>query len=428
MRDLYNYLRCGKIALFIRLKQALNNYIFLSVSFYRYFGIDCLEYFIFDSSMSSRLSKIPLRLRIRKHKRTPPGSSPGIIHPAEDAREPKLFITSYGLDHHLELPVYSLNDIHSRLSQYPNLNHWIEIRGFGNRSMLEQICRDFDIHAMEMEDVVNTYQRPKMEEHNRHLFIVSRVISRCADGLLKNDQLSLFVGTNVVISMQEHYDDYFEPVRSRLRGGKGLMRSAGVDYLAYSLLDAIVDTYFPLLEQIGEKLDELEDELFDKPNRDSLQKIQAIKRELIMLRRTVFAERDKVNDLLRTVSVFLNDQTKLYLKDTYDHTIQVMDLVESYKEITASLMDIYLSSVSNRMNQIMKVLAVISTIFIPLTFIVGVYGMNFSAVDPVTNKVLPLNMPELYSPLGYVGVMLFMVALVIVQLLVFWKKGWLDKS
>lgn len=147
-----------------------------------------------------------------------------------------------------------------------------------------------------------------------------------------------------------------------------------------------------------------------------------------MLRRTVFAERDKINDLLRTSNDFMSDQTKLYVKDTYDHTIQVMDLVESYKEITASLMDIYLSSVSNRMNQIMKVLAVISTIFIPLTFIVGVYGMNFSNVDPVSNKPLPLNMPELYSPYGYSGVVLFMLALVVFQLLVFWKKGWLDKS
>ena len=147
-----------------------------------------------------------------------------------------------------------------------------------------------------------------------------------------------------------------------------------------------------------------------------------------VFRRTIFAERDKINDLLRTHTVYISDQTKLYLRDTYDHIIQVMDLVESYKEITASLMDIYLSSVSNRMNQIMKVLAVISTIFIPLTFIVGVYGMNFSTVDPVTGKILPLNMPELYSPYGYAFVWIFMLLLVAIQLIIFWRKGWLEKT
>jgi magnesium transporter len=153
-----------------------------------------------------------------------------------------------------------------------------------------------------------------------------------------------------------------------------------------------------------------------------------IKRELIVLRRAVFAERDKVNDILRTSHVFICDQTKIYFRDTYDHTIQVMDLVESYKEIVASLMDIYLSSVNNRLNQVMKVLAIISTIFIPLTFIVGVYGMNFSYTDPVSGQILPMNMPELYSPYGYAGVMIFMLVVVVIQLIVFWRKGWMDKS
>jgi len=163
--------------------------------------------------------------------------------------------------------------------------------------------------------------------------------------------------------------------------------------------------------------------------RESLQKIQIIKRELILFRRTIFAERDKINDLLRTETQLVQNATRVYLRDTYDHTIQVMDLVESYKEITASLMDIYLSSVSNRMNQIMKVLAVISTIFIPLTFIVGVYGMNFEAADPYNPEIkYPLNMPELHHPYGYIGVMVFMVLIVVFQLVVFYKRGWLSKT
>jgi magnesium transporter len=217
-------------------------------------------------------------------------------------------------------------------------------------------------------------------------------------------------------------------VRTRIRTGKGHLRSSSADYLAYTLLDSVVDTYFPLLEFFGEKLDELEDELFTAPSRHSLHKIQIIKRELIVLRRAVFAERDKVNDLLRSASHLIGNQTKLFFRDTYDHTIQVMDLVESYKEITASLMDIYLSSVNNRMNQVMKVLTIISTIFIPLTFIVGVYGMNFSYTDPATGEVLKWNMPELYSPYGYLGVMIFMFLVVVVQLIVFWRKGWMNKG
>ena len=322
----------------------------------------------------------------------------------------------------------NLAQVKERLNQYPDLIHWVELKGFGDRSLLENFCHMFRIHRLEMEDVINTYQRPKLEEFDDHLFVVTRILSLVKEFGLKNDQLSLFLNQKLVITMQENYDDVFEPVRTRIRTGKGHLRSSSVDYLAYALLDTVVDTYFPLLETIGEKLDELEDELFSKPNRESLQRIQLTKRELIVLRRTVFAERDKVNDMLRSSSEFISDQTKVYFRDTYDHTIQVMDLVESYKEIVASLMDIYLSNVSNRLNQVMKVLAIISTIFIPLTFIVGVYGMNFSYVDPATNKVMPLNMPELYSPYGYPGVMLFMLVLVIIQLIIFWKKGWMDKS
>lgn len=371
---------------------------------------------------------IPIKIRIRKHKRNLPGASPGSMVIADDASRPRILLTSFSRDIIREHPMGSLEDIKKEIAQFPELIHWIEIRGFGDRQLLEGICEEFNIHRLEMEDVINTYQRPKLEEHPGHLFIVSRIIHRGNDHQFRNDQLSLFAGRKFLISMQEQYEDYFEPVRSRLRSAKGILRSSGADYLSYALLDAVVDTYFPLLEGIGDQLDELEDELFRSPTRQSLQKIQATKRELIIFRRTIFAERDKINDLLRTSMEIISDQTKVYLRDTYDHTIQVMDLVESYKEITASLMDIYLSSVSNRMNQIMKVLAVISTIFIPLTFIVGVYGMNFSYTDPDTGKVLPMNMPELYSPYGYIGIWAFMLIVVIIQILVFWRKGWLTRQ
>jgi magnesium transporter len=290
------------------------------------------------------------------------------------------------------------------------------VKGLGDKRMLEEMCEHYAIHNMEMEDVVSSYQRPKMEEHVNHLFLVTRLFYRESNDDLKNDQVSIFLFPNLIVSMQDCYTDQFESVRSRLRGGKGMIRSANVDYLAYALMDTAIDNYFPLLESISEALDVLEDKLFDQPTRNLLQQIQKFKRELIAIRRAVFAERDKINDLLRTDSEFYSDQTKVYLKDTYDHAIQVLDIVDSYKEITASLMDIYLSNVSNRMNQIMKVLAIISTVFIPLTFIAGVYGMNFTYL------------PELHWHYGYPVVMIGMGVLVIIQFLFFWRKGWLDKS
>lgn len=373
-------------------------------------------------------SKIPiLKASVRRKKNAIPGSSPGMFVPTTDALKPRIKIYSYDKNFLEEKELNNVSEVKKHLADKPNHNHWIEIKGFGNSVMLEEISTAFSIHRLEMEDVVHTYQRPKLEEHDNHLFIVSRMISHTAETRLMNEQLSLFLGNNFVLSMQEHYEDLFEPVRIRLRQGKGTIRQKGSDYFAYALLDAIVDNYFPLLEIIGDKLDELEDELFTKPTRESLQRIQLIKRELIVFRRTVFAERDKVNDLLRTDTTFISDACKIYLRDTYDHTIQVMDLVESYKEIVASLMDIYLSNVSNRLNQIMKVLAIISTIFIPLTFIVGVYGMNFSYTDPDTGEKLPLNMPELHSPYGYVGIWAFMIIVVIVQLIFFYRRGWLEK-
>lgn len=375
----------------------------------------------------SKETHFPHRLRIKRHKRTPPGAAPGSIEVDLNAKKPQISITSFNENTLREQPLNGIQDIRQQIHSFPDLTHWIEIRGFGDRAFLEAVSEEFHIHRLEMEDVINTYQRPKLEEHHNHLFVVSRQMSK-RNGILQNDQLSIFVMAKVVLTMQDHYEDTFVQVRSRIRSGKGQLRSGGAGYLAYTLLDSAVDAYFPLLEQLGEQLDELEDGLFSGGSRNYLHKIQAVKRELILFRRTTFAERDKVNDLLRTSTMFIPDSTKVYLKDTYDHTIQVMELVESYKEITASLMDIYLSTISNRLNQTMKVLAIISTIFIPLTFIVGVYGMNFSPVNPETGKLLPWNMPELYSPYGYAGVMLFMLLVVMIQVYVFWRKGWLDRN
>ncbi|QQR95508.1 MAG: magnesium/cobalt transporter CorA [Bacteroidota bacterium] len=190
-------------------------------------------------------------------------------------------------------------------------------------------------------------------------------------------------------------------------------------------MDAVIDHYYPALEKIGLKLDDLEDELLSNPSQDSMNRILQIKRELIVFRRAIWPERDKINDILRSSFDEVPEETKLFFRDSYDHCIQILDIVESYKEVTASLMDVYLSSVSHKLNQVMKVLTIISTIFIPLTFIVGLYGMNFQLANPETGERLPMNMPELYSPYGYVGVIAVMVLIVVIQLYIFHRKGWI---
>jgi magnesium transporter len=365
--------------------------------------------------MKKKSSHLYGKKNLARENVSPPGSSPGIIQPSTDSLAPKFILVSYNSESILEMPYDSLFEVLDKIKDQSQYKHWLEIKGFGDKQMLEYLCEHFSIHRMEMEDVVNSYQRPKMEEHTSHLFVVSRLFYRCSDDTLKNEQVSIFLFPNLIISMQETYIDQFESVRARLRSGKGLIRSSNVDYLAYGLMDTAIDNYFPILEGVSEALDILEDKLFEQPTRSLLQQIQKFKRELISIRRAVFAERDKMNDLLRTDTDFYSDQTKVYLKDTYDHAIQVLDIVDSYKEITASLMDIYLSNVSNRMNQIMKVLAIISTVFIPLTFIVGVYGMN-------------LDFPEKNYHYAYPVIWGVMLLLVFIQFLFFWRKGWLDKS
>ena len=221
------------------------------------------------------------QIKLKRKRRTPPGASPGSLNIAADAKRPQVSVYSYDSNQLEVKEVNTVNEINTILKEQPSLTHWINIKGFGDKVLIDELCTAFNIHRLEMEDVLNTYQRPKMEEHIDHLFIVSRIFCHSSDFVLHNEQLSLFLGSNFVIAMQENDPDLFEPVRIRLKQGKGYIRHQGADYLAYALLDAIVDNYFPILESIGEKLDELEDELFIKPTRASLQRIQAIKRELI---------------------------------------------------------------------------------------------------------------------------------------------------
>lgn len=363
----------------------------------------------------------------KKLKHSPPGAAPGVIYVAEDALPLKVRTMLYDETSLIEKEVGSPAELKQLLDQNADKTLWIDVRGFGDKMFLEKIAEQFGIIRLQMEDVVNVYQRPKMEENQDYLFFVSRVIQK-PNQFLQNKQLSLFLGKNYVITFQDFYEDVLDPVRERIRHGKGAIRKSGADYLAYSLMDVVVDNYYPVLEHIGERLDELQDELLNRPTRETLNCVLDVKKELVTLRRVIWSERDKMNDILRTELKEVRANSKLYFRDTYDHCIQLLDLVESYREITASLMDVYHSSVSNRLNGVMKVLTIISTIFIPLTFIVGLYGMNFSRKDPETGEFFPLNMPELYSPHGYISVIVVMVLIVILQLIFYYRKGWLEKG
>ncbi len=365
--------------------------------------------------------------RTKQYRHSPPGTSPGSLNIPSDALSLRIKTIYYDESEYFESELFSIEDIRNQLNSNPTKIHWFDIKGFSDKTFLESLADCFGIHRLHMEDVVNVYQRAKAEDFNNHLFFISRVLTE-KDELLQNDQLSLFLGKNYAISLQDHYEDIFEPVRQRIRNGKGLIRKSGSDYLAYSLMDIVIDNYYPIMERVSERLDDLQEEIISNPSKELLNKVLSVKKELITLRRSVWSERDKLNDILRTSFVEISESTKVYFRDSYDHCIQLLDLSESNKEVTASLMDIYHSSMSNRLNQVMKVLTIISTIFIPLTFIVGLYGMNFSRVDQETGKFFPFNMPELYSPYGYIIVCGVMVLIVIGQIIFFFKKGWLTKS
>jgi len=291
---------------------------------------------------------------------------------------------------------------------------WINVDGVHDAAVIEQLGARFGIHPLVLEDIMTTTQRPKAEDLGNAVFVVLRMIECSEDGLeTRADQLSLVLGPNYVLSFQETPGDCLGPVRERIRGNKGRIRKLGPDYLAYAIVDAVVDNYFFVLEKLGEKIDLLEETLVESPRRVQLHEIHALKREMIGLRKSVWPLREVVSGLERMDTPLIKKSTGMFLRDVYDHTIQVIDTVESFREMLTSMVETYLSSVSNRMNEIMKVLTIISTIFIPITFLVGVYGMNFP------------NMPEMGWPWAYAAVWAAIVLVVGGLIVFFRRKKWL---
>lgn len=368
------------------------------------------------------------RIRYKTHRNNVDvGSRPGSIDIPDNALKPLISAYSYNEHELVVCEEKSLNAILSQFKKCQDHTHWIEVKGLGDAELIEQIGEKLGINPLVLEDITNTHQRPKFDEYDDYIFITSRIINFTKDHELANCQFSAVIKKNIIISFEETHDEYFEAVKARLKTGKGDIRTAGPGYLSYALTDTILDNYFVLMAKIGDMLDEIEDHLYERPDKSIMYNAQALKRILIIMRRATWPERDKINEMLRTDNPLITAGVKMFLRDAYDHCIQIMDLIENYKEITSSIIDLYLSMVSNRMNEIMKVLTIISVIFIPLTFIAGIYGMNFARVDPVTNKLMPANMPELYSPHGYVYALLGMFILAIIQVVAFWKKGWFSK-
>ncbi|MBW4471964.1 MAG: magnesium/cobalt transporter CorA [Stenomitos rutilans HA7619-LM2] len=349
-----------------------------------------------------------------------PGSMPGTLNIESDSSPPVIVLIDYDEANAVRQEVATPEDCIPFLDT--ESVSWVDVKGLGSEDVLRRLGKVFSLHPLVLEDIVNVPQRPKIEEYDEQLLIIARMVTIKASGSgFISEQVSLVLGRHYLLTVQEEPEyDCFGPIRERIRTNKGTIRKHGADYLAYALLDAIIDGFFPVLEEYGEKIEELEDEVVSNPSHQTLEKIHSIKRELLGLRRAIWPQRDAINALIRDGSDLISHDVHIYLRDCYDHAIQVLDMVETYRELAASLMDVYLSSVSNKMNEIMKLLTVISSIFIPLTFIAGVYGMNFNADKS------PFNMPELNWYWGYVACWAIMLTTAFSLIFFFWKRGWFE--
>jgi len=358
------------------------------------------------------------------------GQRPGTLKVSPNALKPRLFLLSYTDHTHAEAEYTDrYEELLDYLRQHPDEKHWLDVRGYNDLPLMERLMHDFGLHPLQMEDVLGDYQRAKVEvfDDNR-LFLVSRMTEFTSDLNIHDDQLSIFTGPNYVLTFQDDYDDCLEVLRNRIRANFSQLRHKPVGYLAYALTDIIIDHYYPTMAALGDYIEELEEHIFDeRRERRLLNRILRVKKDVVRFRRLVYPERDKIAELLRLPDEVVPEELKVFYRDAYDHAIQALDLAESYRDNISSLADLFLSDQSNRMNEVMKVLTIISSIFIPLSFVVGLYGMNFQHEDP-QGHVLPLNMPELYSYWGYPVLLAVLAFIVAGQLFYFWRKGWLSRD
>lgn len=340
------------------------------------------------------------------------GAPPGtIVYQGKDTSEKvKITLIEYSESKFSERDFYNVSECLESITA--GTVKWINVDGIHKVEIIEAIGKRFNIHPLTLEDIVNTRQRAKFEDYDSYVVAIMKMIYY--DTEIQSEQLTVVLMEGMVISFQEvHGGDAFDMIRTRLRQGKGRVRKMGADYLAYALLDAVVDCYFNILEKVGDRIELLEEEVMDEPSKKTLTQLHHMKREMIFLRKAVWPMRELINNLERSETELVRPTTDVYLRDLHDHAIRVIDTVETFRDLLSGMMDIYLSSVSNRMNEVMKVLTIITTIFVPVTFIVGVYGMNFDY------------MPELHAKWGYPLTMLVIIVTIGSLLYYFRKKKWL---
>ena len=354
------------------------------------------------------------RLMRRKAK---PGMLPGTIRVDSDALPSTIRVISYNTDKFSERIVEDPRNVKSNL--VPGHVTWIDVEGLGNAAAIEAIGKQFGLHPLAMEDVVNTHQRAKLENYDDHLFLVVRTVS--VNQSLGSEQIGLFLSQNVVLTFREKRSSLLEPIVERLQRSKGILRRQGADYLAYAILDSAIDAFFPVLDACAERLDQLDEEVAEHPRQETLVEIHRLKGDLLLLRRAIWPLRDAIGELLRDGSSFIEPETRIFLRDCYDHTVQIIDLIQTCRELCADTRDFYLTQINNRLSETMKVLTIIATIFIPLGFIAGLYGMNFNSTAS------PWNMPELHWRYGYPAVLALMAVVAGGMVLFFRRKGWIGR-
>lgn len=325
---------------------------------------------------------------------------------------------AYGPDGFDEGPIAEPSEIAGIVASHPVT--WIDVAGLRDAAVLADIATGLSLHPLAFEDILHTHQRPKVDEYEGFRLICARMAPEPDES--ETDQLAMVVSGKCVATFQERPGDCLDPVRERIRSGRGRVRSGGVRFLTYAIIDALVDAYFPLVEDMGDRIENIEEAVLDRPKRQMLNEVYAVRRDLLVLRRSVWPLREVIGRILRELEEDHDFETAFLMRDSYDHVVQIIDLCETFRDTCSNLTDVYLSSVSNRLNEIMKILTIITSVFIPLTLITGIYGMNFST------SASGWSMPELNSPYGYPVVLGTMALIACVQLCLFWRSGWFSPS
>jgi magnesium transporter len=346
----------------------------------------------------------------RKNK-APMASTPGTFTVNHEWPKPRIRVITYSAEAYTETEISGVQQLHPILAS--GGVHWIDVQGLGDQAMLEELADLLSLHRLAMADVVNIPQRPKVEAYDDYLFMIARRALLAHDDHLECEQISLFLGGNYLLTFQENHNDALAPIRDRIVAAKGIIRRERADYLAYAVLDLVIDGYYPVLEAVGEELDMLEDEALDSPSKETLRSANETRNLLLTLRRILWPQRDALNSLLRDEFPLITKTVRIYLRDCLDHCMQISEVVDSYREVISSVINTYLSSISNRMNEIMKVLTIMASIFIPLSFLAGVYGMNFEYI------------PELHYRYGYFILLILMGAVAGGMLYFFFRRGWI---